>query len=64
MRFHYFYCVIGLGLIALLLTAIYDFASAMKEEAKNHLLLKNTTGGAKINLEGKPRVIKGSRLQP
>ncbi len=38
-RFHYFYCVIGLGLIALLLTAIYDFAAAMHEEAKQVLLL-------------------------
>ena len=35
MRFHYFYCVIGLGLIAVLLTAIYDFASAMKEGAQD-----------------------------
>ena len=38
-RFHYFYCVIGLGLIALLLTAIYDFVTAIQEEAKNVLLL-------------------------
>lgn len=30
--FHYFYCVIGLGLIALLLTAVSDFINALAEE--------------------------------
>ena len=43
-RFHYFYCVIGLGLIALLLTAVYEFVAAMHEEAKNVLLLNLDDG--------------------
>jgi hypothetical protein len=30
--FHYFYCVVGLGLIALLLTAVSDFMNAFADE--------------------------------
>jgi hypothetical protein len=32
--FHYFFCVVGLGLVAILLTAIFDFISALHLETR------------------------------
>lgn len=42
-RFHCFYCIVGLGLIALLLTAIYDLVRAMHTEAINVLITTHKT---------------------
>ena len=36
--FHYFYCVAGLGFIALLLTAVSEFVRALSDEARRQLM--------------------------
>lgn len=77
-RFHCFYCIVGLGLIALLLTAIYDLVRAMHTEAINVLITthktvqapphtdaKESSGRTKAKAhDGQPDGAKPRRLEP